>query len=87
MYDNDRLGSCHFQKSTIIIKSFKQVTVAKAQMVESQGEHRRRAAVFKEAEESIHCLEEKLKKEIKRSRIYFEAKERFENTLEEIKAR
>ncbi|XP_022700002.1 SH3 domain-binding protein 5 homolog [Varroa jacobsoni] len=63
------------------------VTVAKAQMVESQGEHRRRAAVFKEAEESIHCLEEKLKKEIKRSRIYFEAKERFENTLEEIKAR
>ncbi|OQR67584.1 SH3 domain-binding protein 5-like, partial [Tropilaelaps mercedesae] len=63
------------------------VTVAKAQMVESQSEHRRRAAVFKEAEESVHFLEERLKKEIKRSRIYFKAKERFEHSLEEIKTR
>ncbi|XP_003743169.1 SH3 domain-binding protein 5 homolog [Galendromus occidentalis] len=63
------------------------VTVAKTQMVESQSEHRRRAAVFKEAEECVKCMEEKLKSEIKKSRTYFEAKDRFERSLEEIKAR
>lgn len=61
------------------------VSSAKAKMLESEREHRRRAAVFKEAEQRVHLLEEKLKKEVKKTRAFFEMKDKFDERLEEIK--
>uniref|UniRef100_L7M7Z6 Putative parcas n=1 Tax=Rhipicephalus pulchellus TaxID=72859 RepID=L7M7Z6_RHIPC len=61
------------------------VMEAEAMRLESEREHRRRAASFTEAEHKVHALERRLKKDIAKSRIYFEKKAAFQQKLQEIK--
>lgn len=61
------------------------VMEAEAMRLESEREHRRRAASFTEAEHKVHSLERRLKKDIAKSRLYFEKKAAFQQKLQEIK--
>ncbi|XP_064455841.1 SH3 domain-binding protein 5 homolog [Ornithodoros turicata] len=61
------------------------VMEAEAMRLESEREHRKRAASFTEAEHRVHSLERRLKKDIAKSRLYFEMKSNFQKKLQEIK--
>lgn len=61
------------------------VMEAEAMRLESEREHRKRAASFTEAEHRLHSLERRLKKDIAKSRLYFERKAAFQQKLQEIK--
>ncbi|EEC02736.1 conserved hypothetical protein [Ixodes scapularis] len=61
------------------------VMEAEAMRLESEREHRKRAASFTEAEHRVHSLERRLKKDIAKSRLYFEKKATFQQKLQEIK--
>ncbi|XP_077554634.1 SH3 domain-binding protein 5 homolog isoform X1 [Haemaphysalis longicornis] len=61
------------------------VMEAEAMRLESEREHRKRAASFTEAEHKVHSLERRLKKDIAKSRLYFEKKAAFQQKLQEIK--
>uniref|UniRef100_A0A1E1XU75 Putative btk-associated sh3-domain binding protein sab n=1 Tax=Amblyomma sculptum TaxID=1581419 RepID=A0A1E1XU75_AMBSC len=61
------------------------VMEAEAMRLESEREHRKRAASFTEAEHKVHLLERRLKKDIAKSRLYFEKKAAFQQKLQEIK--